>query len=527
MACLGRRRRDECLWFPIPAGVMVLMVFFPVASYAERAYPLGCSKEPTSYYDYGKSTFPPPDLPLKTVDDYLIVQRLGTGKFSDVFEAVDVEVENQLLLEKQTPTTSSLSKDSSAKNDNNTLSSLRSASTEIDPRSVVVLKCLKPVSERKVRREIMILQHASKLPNMARIKALVLPSKDKSSGDSIGVPTLVLEHAGPDCRWLSHYGGGSTAIAATMEDRLLDGRDSAPSPDDGDDDDDDTTLNDYEIRYYIFHLLIALDTLHQKGIMHRDVKPRNCLIRRLGHTGSGNRPQDLFSTLYSSKVSSLTGKDSLYTATDRIDNPAKHNRGAPLMLIDLGLADFYLPKQKYNVRVASRHYKSPELLVGYEYYDYALDLWGVGCILASLLCFREPFFRGKDNVDQLGKIIMQLGTTDLWAYILKYNIQVDSEVKKLIQSYHATAQHLHRKPWVESLPPDSVRRKPDEKGLDLLDKLLVYDHEERWNARQAMEHPFFDIVRRRVLTEVLSYAESGVVLPSLSNLPTSSASERR
>ncbi len=40
----------------------------------------------------------------------------------------------------------------------------------------------------------------------------------------------------------------------------------------------------------------------------------------------------------------------------------------PLMLIDLGLADFYLPNQRYNVRVASRHYKAPELLTGNEWY---------------------------------------------------------------------------------------------------------------------------------------------------------------
>ena len=192
------------------------------------------------------------------------------------------------------------------------------------------------------------------------------------------------------------------------------------------------------------------------------------------------------------------------------------------MLIDLGLADFYLPNQKYNVRVASRHYKSPELLVGFGFYDYALDLWGVGCILASLLCFREPFFRGKDNLDQLGKIIMQLGTTDLLSYILKYQIQVDPEVQKLIQSYHATGQYLNRKPWkldttTTSTKEGATRREPDPKGLDLLDRLLVYDHEKRWNARQAMEHAFFDVVRRRVLTEVLSYAGPDVSLPSLTS----------
>ncbi len=34
-----------------------------------------------------------------------------------------------------------------------------------------------------------------------------------------------------------------------------------------------------------------------------------------------------------------------------------------LRLIDWGLAEFYHPGQTYNVRVASRYYKGPELLV--------------------------------------------------------------------------------------------------------------------------------------------------------------------
>lgn len=37
-----------------------------------------------------------------------------------------------------------------------------------------------------------------------------------------------------------------------------------------------------------------------------------------------------------------------------------------LGLIDWGLAEYYRPGQPYNVRVASRHYKGPELLVNFE-----------------------------------------------------------------------------------------------------------------------------------------------------------------
>ena len=34
-------------------------------------------------------------------------------------------------------------------------------------------------------------------------------------------------------------------------------------------------------------------------------------------------------------------------------------------IIDWGLAEFYLPDTEYNVRVASRYFKGPELLLDY------------------------------------------------------------------------------------------------------------------------------------------------------------------
>lgn len=37
-------------------------------------------------------------------------------------------------------------------------------------------------------------------------------------------------------------------------------------------------FTDYDVRFYIFELLKALDFCHSKGIMHRDVKPHNVMI---------------------------------------------------------------------------------------------------------------------------------------------------------------------------------------------------------------------------------------------------------
>ena len=58
-----------------------------------------------------------------------------------------------------------------------------------------------------------------------------------------------------------------------------------------------------------------------------------------------------------------------------------------LKLIDWGLAEFYHMGQDYNVRVASRYFKGPELLVDYNYYDYSLDIWSTGTMFASMVAF--------------------------------------------------------------------------------------------------------------------------------------------
>ena len=62
-----------------------------------------------------------------------------------------------------------------------------------------------------------------------------------------------------------------------------------------------------------------------------------------------------------------------------------------LRLIDWGLAEFYHAGTEYNVRVASRYFKGPELLVDFQEYDYSLDMWSLGCMYASMvsLCMRR------------------------------------------------------------------------------------------------------------------------------------------
>lgn len=62
-----------------------------------------------------------------------------------------------------------------------------------------------------------------------------------------------------------------------------------------------------------------------------------------------------------------------------------NHRKKILKVIDWGLAEFYFPGQDYSVRVASRYFKGPELLVNNVYYDYSLDIWSFACMWAGLV----------------------------------------------------------------------------------------------------------------------------------------------
>lgn len=64
----------------------------------------------------------------------------------------------------------------------------------------------------------------------------------------------------------------------------------------------------------------------------------------------------------------------------------------------------------------TRYYKGPELLVNNMLYDYSLDIWSTGAMLAAMIFQKEPFFHGADNQDQLVKVAKVLGTDDLNKY---------------------------------------------------------------------------------------------------------------
>lgn len=158
-----------------------------------------------------------------------------------------------------------------------------------------------------------------------------------------------------------------------------------------------------------------------------------------------------------------------------------------LRLIDWGLAEFYHPEMEYNVRVASRYFKGPELLVNLRDYDYSLDLWSLGAMFAGMIFRKEPFFRGRDNYDQLVKIAKVLGTDDLYKYLEKYELTLDSHFDNILRRHT-------RKDWSIFVTSENEHLISDD-ALDFLTRLLQYDHQLRPTCKEAMAHPYFDPIR--------------------------------
>lgn len=203
------------------------------------------------------------------------------------------------------------------------------------------------------------------------------------------------------------------------------------------------TLSSFEVKYYMYELLRGLDYCHSMGVIHRDVKPNNVMI--------------------------------------------DHSQ-RKLRLIDWGLAEFYLPGTAYNVRVASRYFKGPELLVNDQYYDYSLDMWSFGATFAGVIFKKDPFFHGHDNFDQLVKICRVLGVDELIDYLDKYEIEIDP-------GFEGVIKNIPKKPWTKFITPEN-RDLATPEALDLLSGLLRYDPSERLSASSAMQHSYFEEVRQ-------------------------------
>lgn len=183
------------------------------------------------------------------------------------------------------------------------------------------------------------------------------------------------------------------------------------------------------IRYFIYQMLRALKYVHSAGVIHRDIKPSNILL----------------------------------------------NESCDLKICDFGLARVSDPDMQQTGYVATRYYRAPEIMLFWQAYDKAVDIWSIGCIFAEMLR-RKILFEGRDHIHQFGLIVELLGTPD-------------DELVSTITNEN-TLNYIRNLPKRSKVNLKDYLQITDDDAVDLLTKMLEFNPKKRITAEEALAHPF-------------------------------------
>lgn len=185
---------------------------------------------------------------------------------------------------------------------------------------------------------------------------------------------------------------------------------------------------------FILQMLIGLDYLHKNWVLHRDMKPDNLLIDKLG----------------------------------------------VLKIGDFGLArQFGSPNKEMTRQVVTRWYRCPELMLGSHNYGTSVDIWAAGCIIAEII-LRRPFIisEADSDISQLSKIFEIFGTPtdENWPAYRKIDMPLRFKPmhKKSLRDEFFTNV---------SFVPDDL--------LSLMEKFFWFDPLKRITAEAALKSDYF------------------------------------
>ena len=188
------------------------------------------------------------------------------------------------------------------------------------------------------------------------------------------------------------------------------------------------------IKKLIYQLCKAIKYLHDQNVIHRDIKPENLLI----------------------------------------------NNDMILKLCDFGFARKISMKSNETLTdyVATRWYRSPELLITNGYYGPEVDYWAIGCIMGEL-ADGEPLFPGENETDQLHCIQKVLGN-------LPQN-QVDMFYRNPLYN----GKNLLDVDRPETLERRYIGKLP-KIAINFMKGLLELDPNKRLNGKTVFSHPYFE-----------------------------------
>lgn len=189
------------------------------------------------------------------------------------------------------------------------------------------------------------------------------------------------------------------------------------------------------IQYFIYQILRALKYIHSANVLHRDLKPSNLLI----------------------------------------------NSDCTLKVCDFGMSRVAAPSDDEDGNsimteyVATRWYRAPEVILSWNHYSKAVDVWSVGCTFAELLG-GKPLFPGTDYIHQINCIADIIGTP------------TESDLES-IQNENAR-RYVLSLGYKPGIPLKSIFPDATEEAIDLLTRMLTWDPSKRITVDEALAHPF-------------------------------------
>ena len=197
------------------------------------------------------------------------------------------------------------------------------------------------------------------------------------------------------------------------------------------------------LQSYAYQLLAGLNYMHSAGFIHRDLKPSNILINKSGF----------------------------------------------LKICDFGKSHIYHHpmRQKPQDIGKTMWYEAPELIIETPTYDYGIDIWAAGCIIAEM-ARGDVLFAGDSMLDQIMLISRALGMPGEEQFP-GFKEALENIFKHGGDKYSTDSDKPAESEFGSLFPQGT-----DENLIDLLKKMLVINPAQRITARAALQHPYFNNV---------------------------------